>query len=448
MFNILYQRNKPWWHKYGASDLHMGETTPPPDEEFVPEDNFPKVFSMTSNSYTKRGLNKSTSNLSKSKSSLNSEEEENKPPAPKKEKDESYDTSGDRNREKENKSNAPKPTQDGIKATKMNDSMPNLVTNNVPLDELSKSESDLRTKDTSSTIGTKTNSDEVFNKEQNIPNDTKQEHDGNGDVPASQKDTTPVTNKQPESMTTDDSEKEKEKEEITTKTKGARRDLGSVAEKLINKNKIKKIKSKRMGRAKSMPPTKTAEEENVKSEEHHPATKTAEEENVKSEEHHSNNDEIQREPEQEKSEPKDAKSDIQVPSMDANDIPKEHDDSENKGCSSRKLSNTSRKRHLDASNGNLAEEKTSLGDISRGDADSVASSDVISEPTAKTKSSSNGGGQQMILLFNQVSTDVRLIQFSKHLFITFTIVCFSLIILYYRNIIKDIIMIYTSAFSQ
>ena len=72
----------------------MGETTPPPEtEEAVPEDNFPKVFSMTSNSYTKRGLNKSMSNLSKSKSSLNSEEEENRPPAAKKEKDQSYNSS-------------------------------------------------------------------------------------------------------------------------------------------------------------------------------------------------------------------------------------------------------------------------------------------------------------------------------------------------------------------
>ena len=65
----------------------MGETTPPPEEDQVPEDNFPKVYSMTSGAYTKRGLPKSKANLSASKSSLNSEEEENKPPAAKKEKD-------------------------------------------------------------------------------------------------------------------------------------------------------------------------------------------------------------------------------------------------------------------------------------------------------------------------------------------------------------------------
>lgn len=50
--------NKPWWHKYG--DLKMGETTPPPEEEdldgnLVANDNFPKVFSMTSNTYVNAG---------------------------------------------------------------------------------------------------------------------------------------------------------------------------------------------------------------------------------------------------------------------------------------------------------------------------------------------------------------------------------------------------------
>ena len=54
---------KPWWHKYGGKDWHMGETTPPPEEDQVPEDNFPKVYSMTSGAYTKRGLPKSKANL-------------------------------------------------------------------------------------------------------------------------------------------------------------------------------------------------------------------------------------------------------------------------------------------------------------------------------------------------------------------------------------------------
>ena len=379
----------------------MGETTPPPEtEEAVPEDNFPKVFSMTSNSYTKRGLNKSMSNLSKSKSSLNSEEEENRPPAAKKEKEQSSDDLGDLNIEKDSKS------------AKMNESMPNLATNNISHDEMSKSENDLRTKDTSSSFGAKATSDEVIRNESNIPNDIIKETQVNGDVLKPPDESIPnVTKNDSEDLPSDDVEKKTEKEEISTKAKGARRDLGSVAEKLINKNKIKKIKSKRMGRAKSMPPTATQNEDNTTNEE---VT--------------CNDEKVQPNSEQENIKTNKSNIESEVPKMDEEEIPKESDNTEGKVSDTRKSSTTSRKRHLEASTDNLDENRSSNEDESKIEKDSESPSDGTCEPTAKSKLSSNGGGQHLILFLYQMSTDARLINYSKLLFITFTIVCFALII--------------------
>ena len=395
--------NKPWWHKYGGSDWNMGETTPPPEtEEVVPEDNFPKVFSMTSNSYTKRGLNKSMSNLSKSKSSLNSEEEENRPPAPKKEKEQSSNDLGDVNIEKDSKS------------TKMNESMPNLVTNDVSHDEMTKSENDLRTKDTSSSFGAKATSEEVIRKESSIPNDITNEKQVNGDISKPPDENIPnVIKNDPEDLTSEDVEKKTEKDEISTKAKGARRDLGSVAEKLINKNKIKKMKSKRMGRAKSMPPTATQSEENATNEE------------VKS-----NEEKVQPKSDQEDIESNKSNIEREVPKMNEQEAQKESDITEDKVSDTRKSSTTSRKRHLEASTDNLDVNRSSNENESKLEKDSNPPSDGTSEPTAKSKSSSNGGGQHLILFLYQISTDARLINFSKLLFIAFTIVCFALIITY------------------
>ena len=385
----------------------MGETTPPPEfEEAVPEDNFPKVFSMTSNSYTKRGLNKSMNNLSKSKTSLNSEEEQNRPPAAKREKEQSNPDLSTRNVEKDSNSKA---THDDIKSTKINESMPNLASNNVPLEELSKSENDLRTNDTLNGFGTKETSKEVFSKTDSIPNDINQEKQVNGDIPtAYTENTSSATKDKSENIPLDETVKKEENDEIKTKTKGARRDLGSVAEKLINKNKIKKMKSKRVGRAKSIPPGATQNEERCQTEEQS-----------------SNNDNTQPKPEPETTEANDIQTEQQVPVTDAINIPKESNDAEESTSSTRKSSNTSRKRHLEASTDNLNQSQSSHED----EKESKAPSDVTSEPTAKTKSS-NGGGQQLILLLNRFSTDVRLIYFSKLLCITFSIVCFTLIIIF------------------
>ena len=384
----------------------MGETTPPPDfEEAVPEDNFPKVFSMTSNSYTKRGLNKSMNNLSKSKTSLNSEEEQNRPPAAKREKEQSYPDLSNRNIEKDSNSKA---THDDIKSTKMNDSMPNLATNNVPIDELSKSENDLRTNDTSNAFDTKETSDEVFSKTDSIPNNINQEKQVNGDIPTADKENISSTTKdKSENIPAEGDEKKEENDEIKTKTKGARRDLGSVAEKLINKNKIKKMKSKRVGRAKSMPPGATQNEECCQAGEQS-----------------SNDDNMQPKPEPETTEAYDIQTEQKVPVTDAINIPKVSNDTGESVSSTRKSSNTSRKRHLEASTDNLDKSRSSVED--EPEKESNSPSDVTSEPTAKTKSS-KGGGQQLILLLNKFSTDVRLIYFSKLLYITITIVCFALI---------------------
>ena len=116
--------------------------------------------------------------------------------------------------------------------------------------------------------------------------------------------------------------------------------------------------------------------------------------------------------------------------MDEQEVPKESDNTEDKVSDTRKSSTTSRKRHLEASADNLGENRSSNEDESKLEKDSESPSDGTSEPTAKSKLSSNGGGQHLILFLYQISTDARLINFSKLLFITVTIVCFALIIAY------------------
>ena len=370
---FIFKLTKPWWHKYGGQDWHMGETTPPPEEEMVPEDNFPKVFSMTSNAYTKRGLNKSRPDLSKSMSSINSEEEENKPPAPKKEKEQGKSVYCDFDNERLNESPIPQPN---IPQSSRADS--------VPLQEMSEKENDSKMNFTEHNADAQNTTDDSKNKENYIPSNVLNK----GVIKLNKNSDTCQAEKQPE--TTNDAhndfigDSKIDKDDVNVKIKGAKRDLGSVTEKLIGKNKIKKIKSKKTAAAK-----KATQSSNLKDDE------------IVSEKHSVDNNRCTTD-----SSPPDTKEfdDINPETIANESTQSEETDGQSSPSAhakvpEKKMSTSSRKRHLQASTDNLDRDNESAN--SSQETSNIPFSDKTQDPTEKPISSSNGGGQP-ILLFVQI----------------------------------------------
>ena len=364
---------KPWWHKYGGQDWHMGETTPPPEEEMVPEDNFPKVYSMTSNAYTKRGLNKSRPDLSKSMSSINSEEEENKPPAPKKEKEQAKSVYCDFNNERLNESAIPQPN---ISQSSRADS--------VPLQEMSEKENDSKMNFTEQNADAQNATDDSKNKENYIPSNVLNKGviklNKNSDSCHAEK--LPETANDAQNNYVGDSKIDKD--DVNVKIKGAKRDLGSVTEKLIGKNKIKKIKSKKTATAK-----KAAQSSNLKDDE------------IVSDKPSVDSNRCTTEP----SPPDTKEVDDMNPETIENELVQSDETDRQSSPSAhakvpeKKMSTSSRKRHLQASTDDLDRDNVSA-DLSQ-ETSYVPSSDTYQHPTTKPISASNGGGQP-ILLFIQI----------------------------------------------
>ena len=366
---FISKLTKPWWHKYGGQDWHMGETTPPPEEEMVPEDNFPRVFSMTSNAYTKRGLNKSRPDLSKSMSSINSEEEENKPPAPKKEKEQAKSVYCDFNNERLNESATPQPN---ISQSSRADS--------VPLQEMPEKENDSKMNFTEQNADAQNATDDSKNKENYIPSNVLNK----GVIKLNKNRDTSQAEKQPEK--TNDAQNnfigdsKIDKDDVNVKIKGAKRDLGSVTEKLIGKNKIKKIKSKKTSAAK-----KATQSSNQKDDE------------IVSDKPSVDNNRCATE-----SSPPDTKEvddihpeTIVNESVQSDETDRQSSPSAHASVPEKKMSTSSRKRHLQASMDNL--DRDNVPTDSSQETSNVPSCDISQHPTTNSVSSSHGGGQHIIL---------------------------------------------------
>ena len=367
---FTFKLSKPWWHKYGGQDWHMGETTPPPEEEMVPEDNFPRVFSMTSNAYTKRGLNKSRPDLSKSMSSINSEEEENKPPAPKKEKEQGKSVYCDFNNERLNESAIPQPN---ISQSSRED--------DVPLQEMSEQENDSKMNLMEHNTDAQSSTDNCKVKENYIPSNIEA-NNLNANSDTYQAETQPETANYPQRTSIEDGKADND--DINVKLKGAKRDLGSVTEKLIGKNKIKKIKSKKTAAAK-----KAAQSSNLKDDEIVSDKPGVDSNPCPTEPSPPNNKDVD-----------DIKSErIVSDSVQSNETEEKSPSSANTKVPEKKLSTSSRKRHLQASMDNLDRDKESAN--SSQETSNLPTTDKMQDPTAKSISSSNGGGQP-ILLFIQI----------------------------------------------
>lgn len=392
----------------------MGETTPPPDEACVPEDNFPKVFSMTSNAYTKRGLSKSKPDLSKSRSSLNSEEEENKPPAAKKEKDYDSNSMHDNCNKVHAKEADPKLADVKLPSTPFDSNSDSDQTNHVPSTPLSENKNNVPNSFDAKTLGSKPVCEDVVIDVVNIPND----NDNDLSMNNSEKSSCGKSNENRLDNETESAPKENgippDTDEIATpKAKGVRRDLGSITEKLLAKSKIKKLKGKKGTSTKKVVQTPSKPKDAAENDSNISNAKETK---------------IDTTPEASQQKQSEPECDVGKGSLNTENGVKdgvEPSDAETSG--GRKATNLSRKRHLEASLENLSKSKTTGIDSQEAKESSLGrdgtheSADVL--PTTNTATTANNGGGQIPLnmLYSIPLTKIALITFTHLLLIVFTV---------------------------